>query len=87
LSSRRVLGEDYLKSTVHICSKATAEMTSILVKAEDRLEGASNFNIWKVGVLNIFEENDLDSFVTSVVEEPNSNAGKENFKKNQAKEK
>jgi hypothetical protein len=62
-------------------------MTSISVKAEDRLEGASNFNIWKVRVLNIFEENDLDSFVTSVVEEPNSNAGRENFKKNQAKAK
>jgi hypothetical protein len=62
-------------------------MTSISVKAEDRLEGASNFNIWMVSILNIFEEDDLDSFVTSVVEEPNSNAGRENFKKNQAKAK
>jgi hypothetical protein len=62
-------------------------MTSTLVKAEDRLEGASNFNIWKVRVLNIFQENDLDSFVTSVVEEPNSNVGRENFNKNQEKEK
>jgi hypothetical protein len=29
----------------------------------------------------------LDSFVTSVIEEPNSNTGKENFKKKQGKEK
>jgi hypothetical protein len=62
-------------------------MTSIPVKVEDRLEGASNFNIWKVRVLNIFEENDLDSFVTSVVEEPNSNAIREKFKKNREKAK
>ena len=62
-------------------------MTLISVTAKDKIEGASNFNIWKVRVLNIFEENDLDSFVTSVVEEPNSNAGRENFKKNQAKAK
>ena len=57
------------------------------MKAEDRLEGASNFNIWKVRVLNILEEYDLDSFVTSVVEEPTTNAGRTNFKKNQAKAK
>jgi hypothetical protein len=65
----------------------TAEMTSISVNVEDRLEGASNFNIWKVRVLNIVEENDLDSFVASVVEEPNSNAGRASFKKNQTKAK
>jgi ATP-dependent RNA circularization protein (DNA/RNA ligase family) len=62
-------------------------MTSISVKVEHRLKGASNFNIWKVRVLNIFEENGLDSFVTNVVEELNSNARRENFKKNQAKSK
>jgi hypothetical protein len=57
------------------------------VKVENRLEGASNFNIWKVRVLNIFEENDLDNFITNVEEEPNSNAGRANFKKNQEKAK
>ena len=51
-------------------------MTSISVKPEDRLEGASNFNVWKAKVLNILEEYDLDNFVTSVVEEPTTNAGR-----------
>jgi hypothetical protein len=62
-------------------------MTSISVKPEDRLEGASNFNVWKARILNILEEHDLDAFVTGVVEEPTTNAGRTNFKKNQAKAK
>lgn len=62
-------------------------MTSISIKPEDRLEGASNFNVWKTRVLNILEEYDLDSFVTSVVEEPTTNAGRSAFKKNQVKAK
>jgi len=37
--------------------------------------------------LNILEENDFDGFVTGVVEDPNSNAGRANFKKNQIKAK
>ena len=59
-------------------------MTSISIKPEDRLEGATNFNVWKARVLNIMEEYDLDSFVTSV-EEPTTNAGRFAFKKNQVK--
>lgn len=62
-------------------------MTSISVKPQDMLEGASNFNIWKARILNILEEYDLDNFVTSVVEEPTTNAGRYAFKKNQAKAK
>jgi hypothetical protein len=59
-------------------------MYSISVRAEDRLEGASNFNVWKARVLNILEEYDLDNFVISTVEEPTTNAGRTAFKKNQA---
>jgi hypothetical protein len=62
-------------------------MSSISVRPEDRLEGASNFNVWKAKVLNIVEEYDLDNFVTNTVEEPTSNAGRTAFKKNQARAK
>ena len=37
-------------------------------------------------MFNILEEHDLDSFVTSVIEEPTTNARRKNYKKNQAKE-
>ena len=62
-------------------------MASISIRPEDILEGTSNFNTWKVRVINILEEHDLDSFVTSVIEYPTTNAGRTNYKKNQAKEK
>jgi hypothetical protein len=64
-----------------------AEMSSISVRPEDRLEGASNFNVSKVSVLNILEEYDLDNFMIDTVEEPTANAGRATFKKNQAKAK
>ena len=38
-------------------------------------------------MINILEEHDLDSFVATVIEEPTTNAGRINYKKNQAKEK
>lgn len=58
--------------------------SSISVKAEDKLEGASKFNVWKLRVMNILQEHELDQFVTSVVEEPTSRAA---FRRNQAKAK
>jgi hypothetical protein len=61
-------------------------MASSSVKAEDRLEGPSNFNAWKARVFNILEEGDLDELVTRVIE-PTSNAGREAYKKRQAKAK
>jgi hypothetical protein len=68
-------------------STELAEMSSISVRLEDRLEEVSNFNVWKARVLNILEEYDLDNFVTSTIEEPTSNAGRTTFKKNQARAK
>jgi hypothetical protein len=62
-------------------------MSSISVRPEDKLEGASNFNVWKAKVMNILEEYDLDNLVPSTVEEPTSNAGRTTFKKNQARAK
>jgi hypothetical protein len=38
-------------------------MASSSVKAEDRLEGASNCNAWKARVFNILE-GDLDELIT-----------------------
>ena len=61
--------------------------SSISVRAEDRLEGATNFNVWKLRITNIFQEHDLEQYVTTVVEEPTNNAGKTTFKKSQAKSK
>ena len=62
-------------------------MASISVRPEDRLEGTSNFNIWKDKILNILEEHDLDGYVSNVVEEPTTNIGCNSFQKNQAKAK
>ena len=60
-------------------------MASSSVKAEDRLEGASNFNARKARVFNILEESDLDHLVTRVMEEPTSNVGRGAYKKRLAK--
>ena len=38
-------------------------------------------------MINIAEEHDIDSFVTSMMEEPTTNAGRTNYKKNQEREK
>jgi hypothetical protein len=61
--------------------------SSIFVKAEDRLEGASNFNVWKLGIMNILQEHELEQYVTSMMEEPTTNAGRVAFRKSQAKAK
>ena len=61
--------------------------SSIFVRVEDRLEGASNFNVWKLRIMNILQEHDLEQYVTSVMEQPTSNAGRVAFRKSQAKAK
>ena len=61
--------------------------SSISVKVEDRLEGACNFNMWKLRITNILQEHDLEQYVTTVVEEPTTNAGRVAFRKSQAKAK
>ena len=62
-------------------------MESISVSLKVRFESTTNFNTWKVRVINILKEHDLDSFVTSMIEEPTIIAGRTNYKNNQAKEK
>ena len=52
-----------------------------------KLDGALNFNTCKARVFNLLEENDLDGYVTRVVEEPSNDNGKVAYKKNQVKAK
>jgi hypothetical protein len=47
-------------------------MASSIIK--DRLEGDTNFNVWKLLITNILQEHDLEQYVTIVVEEPMNNA-------------
>jgi hypothetical protein len=61
--------------------------SSILVRAEDRLKGDANFNVWKLQITNILQEHDLEQCVTTVVEEPTTNACRATFRKSQAKAK
>jgi hypothetical protein len=61
--------------------------SSILVMTEDRLEGATNFNVWKLWITNILQEHDLKKYVTIVVEEPTNNARRAAFRKSQANSK
>jgi hypothetical protein len=68
-------------------SSVSSMASSISVRAEDRLEGASNFNVWKLRIMNILQEHDLGQYVTIVMEEPTSNAGRAAFRKSQAKAK
>jgi hypothetical protein len=49
--------------------------SSISVRAEDRIKGATNFNVWKLRITNILQKHDLEQYVTIVVEEPTNNAG------------
>ena len=55
------------------------------IRTEDRLDGSFNFKNWKARVIVILEENDIDHYVTTVVAEPTTNAGRASFKRNQAK--
>jgi hypothetical protein len=61
--------------------------SSISVRVEDRLEGATNFNVWKLRITNILQEHDFEQYVTTVVEEPTNNSGRAAFRKSQAKAK
>ena len=82
LEHAQVQGRAYSRS-----AQGFVKMTSISVRPEDRLDGVSNFSTWKVRIMNILEEHDLDQFVTSEVDTPTTVAGRSSFKRNQAKAK
>jgi hypothetical protein len=60
---------------------------SISIRVEDRLEGATNFNVWKLQITNILQDHDLEEYVTIVVEEPTNNLRRAAFRRNQEKSK
>ena len=41
-------------------SSVRSMASSISIRVEDRLEGASNFNVWKLRIMNILQEHDLE---------------------------
>ena len=57
----------------------------ISMKVEDRLEGASNFILWKSRVLLLLEENHLLQFVKAKVPEPQAKEDKPRWRKDDAK--
>jgi hypothetical protein len=57
--------------------------SSISVRAEDKLKGAANFYVWKLRITNILQEH----YVTTMVEEPITNARRAAFRKSPAKAK
>jgi hypothetical protein len=61
--------------------------SSISIRAEDRVEGATNFNVWKIQITNILQEHDLEKYVTTVVKKPMNNAGRGTFINSQEKAK
>jgi hypothetical protein len=61
--------------------------SSISVRAEEWLEGATSFNVWKLHITNILQEHDLEQYVTTMVEETTNNARRMTFRKSQSKAK
>ena len=60
-------------------------MMAASIRPKDSLNGSSNFNNWKARLMAILEENELDHYVTSVLEEPTRNFGRTAYKRNQGK--
>ena len=46
----------------------------------DRLEGASNYVIWKTRILAVLEEYDLEAYIKSVMVVPAGNDQKKKYK-------
>ena len=54
---------------------------------EDKLGGADNFRAWKYRISLIFEENDLDQFITREVPEPEGDEDEDAHKRSMDKAK
>ena len=63
------------------------EMASHGLRDQGRLEGASNYVIWKTRILVVLEEYDLKAYVKSVVVVPTKNDQKKKYKDEQGKAK
>ena len=56
-------------------------------KLEDKLEGVDNFQAWKYKISLVFEENDLDKYISEEVPAPEGDEAKAIHKKNLVKAK
>ena len=75
-------------SFIQLRSKfSVSKISSISVRSEDKLEGASNFNVWKLSIMNILQGLELDHFMTTVAKEPTINVGRTAFRRNKSKAK
>lgn len=63
------------------------DMASHGLRDQYRLEGASNYVIWKTKILVVLEECDLEAYVKSVVVVPANNDQKKKYKAEQGKAK
>ena len=62
-------------------------MTTTRLRDQDRLEGASNYVIWKARISFILDEHELKAFIDNVVAETIDENQLKAFKKNMAKAK
>ena len=62
-----------------------AKTATNIFRPEEKLQGSANYNSWKARFITILEENDLDDVVFNTIEDPTSIAGRNPFKKKQAK--
>jgi hypothetical protein len=60
-------------------------MASAGLRDQDRLDGASNFGVWKARLSLLLEENGIKDYVTSVVAVPTDATQLATYKKNDAK--
>ena len=63
------------------------EMVASGLRDQDRLEGASNYVIWKARISFLLDEHDLKNFIGSTLAEPVDVAPLRAFKKNMEKAK
>ena len=61
------------------------EMASHGLIDQHRLEGASNYVIWKAKILVVLEEYDLEAYVNSVIVAPADNDQKKKYRAGQGK--
>ena len=55
------------------------------LRDQDRLDGVSNFGVWKARISLLLEENDIKNYVTSVVDVPTDATQLAAYKKDDAK--
>jgi hypothetical protein len=80
----------FISTEIVFSSDLSYKLSSVWILLQSKKKiGLKGFklNAWKARVFNILEESDLDELVTRVMEEPTSNAGREAYKKRQAKAK